>query len=102
MCLKNNGLNPSYYISISEMFNDSLYKSSKTKLKLITNINEYLIVENRIYEGMTIASHQYAKANNPQYPDYKPSKPKFWILYEDMNALYSDAMTQYMLTKILE
>ena len=26
--------------------------------------------------------------------DYEPSKTKSWIMYEDMNALYSDAMTQ--------
>jgi hypothetical protein len=83
------------------MFNDSLYKSSNAELKLMTDMNEYLIVENGIREGMTMVSHRYAKANNPQCSDYESSKPKSWIMYEDMNALYSDAMTQNMPTEIL-
>jgi hypothetical protein len=83
------------------MFNDSLYKSSGAELKLMTDIDEYLIVENGIYREMTIASYRYAKANNSQYPDYKSSKPNSWIMYENMNALYSDVMIQYMPTEIL-
>ena len=47
------------------IFNDFLYKSSRVEFKLMTNIDEYLIVENGICEGMTMASHRYAKANNP-------------------------------------
>ncbi|CAG8797878.1 21151_t:CDS:2, partial [Dentiscutata erythropus] len=101
MCLKDDGLDPSHYVSTPGMFNDSLYKSSGVELKLMTDMDEYLIVENGIRGGMTMASHRYAKANNPQCPDYEPSKPKSWALYEDMNALYSGAMTQYMLTEIL-
>ncbi|CAG8624391.1 15204_t:CDS:1 [Funneliformis mosseae] len=101
MCLQDDGLNPSHYVSAPGMFNDFLYKSSGAELKLITNIDKYLMVENSIREGMIMTSHQYAKANNSQCSDYKFSKPNSWIMYEDMNALYSDAMTQYMPTKIL-
>ncbi|CAI2189328.1 12636_t:CDS:2 [Funneliformis geosporum] len=46
----------------------------------MTNMNEYLTIEKGIREGLTMS----------------------WTLYEDMNALYSDAMTQYMPTEILE
>ncbi|PKC55130.1 hypothetical protein RhiirA1_403114 [Rhizophagus irregularis] len=79
MCLKDDGLDPSHYVSTLEMFNDSLYKSSRAELKLMTNMDEYLMVENGICGGMTM----------------------FWILYEDMNALYSGVMIQYMPTEIL-
>ncbi|CAB4386779.1 unnamed protein product [Rhizophagus irregularis] len=48
-----------------------------------------------------MSSHRYAKANNPQCLDYESSKPNSWIMYEDMNALYSGTMTQYMPTEIL-
>ncbi|CAG8448408.1 1729_t:CDS:10 [Cetraspora pellucida] len=65
------------------------------------DMDEYLIVENRIYEEITMACYRYAKANNLQCPNYEFSKLKFWILYEDMNNLYSDAMIQYMPTEIL-
>jgi hypothetical protein len=93
MCLENDGLDPSHYISTPGMFNDSLYKSSGAGLKLMTNMDEYLTVENGICKGMIMVSHQYAKANNPQCPNYDPSKPKSWITYEDFNALYLGVMT---------
>ncbi|CAG8682192.1 11547_t:CDS:1, partial [Cetraspora pellucida] len=48
-----------------------------------------------------MVSYRYAKANNSQYPNYKPSRPKLYILYNDMNALYLGTMTQYMPIKIL-
>ncbi|PKK59391.1 hypothetical protein RhiirC2_719843 [Rhizophagus irregularis] len=89
MCLQDDGLDPSHYVSAPGMFNDSLYKSSGVELKLMTDMDEYLMVENGIRGGMTMASHRYAKANNPKCPDYDPSKPTSWTLYEDMNALYS-------------
>ncbi|CAG8815660.1 1823_t:CDS:1, partial [Dentiscutata erythropus] len=89
MCLKDDGLNSSHYVSVPGMFNDPLYKSSGVELKLMTDMDEYLIVENGIRGGMTMACHRYAKANNLQCPNYKFSKPKSWVLYEDMNALYS-------------
>src|SRR6266542_1731105 len=84
------------------MFNDSLYKSSRTELKLITDMDKYLMVEKGIRGSMIMASYHYAKANNPKYPDYNPGKPTSWILYDDMNALYSGVMIQYMPTEILE
>src|SRR4051812_130808 len=68
----------------------------------MTNMDEYLMVENGIREGMTMTSHRYVKANNPQCSDYESSKLNSWIIYEDMNALYSGAMIQYMLTEILD
>ncbi|CAI2201373.1 9333_t:CDS:2, partial [Funneliformis geosporum] len=77
MCLQDDGLYCSHYVFAPGIFNNSLYKSSNAELKLMTDIDEYLIVENGIRRGMTM------------------------IMYEDMNALYSDAMTQNMPTKIL-
>ncbi len=57
MYFKNNSLDLSHYIFAYRMFNDSLYKSSKIKLKLMINMNKYLIVENRIHGRITIANH---------------------------------------------
>ncbi|CAG8531738.1 14133_t:CDS:2 [Dentiscutata erythropus] len=101
MCLQDDGLDPSHYVSAPGMFNDLLYKSSEVEIKLMTDMDEYLMVENGIRGGMTMVSQRYAKANNEKCPDYDPNKLKFWIMYEDMNALYSGAMTQYMPTEIL-
>lgn len=101
MCLKDDGLDPSHYVSAPGMFNDSLYKSTSAEIKLITDLDQYNLVEKGIRGGMCMASHRYAKANNPKCPDYDERKPKSWILDEDMNALYSGAMTQYLPTEIL-
>ncbi len=56
-------------------------------------MDEYLIIENGIHREMIMASHRYAKTNNLQCLDYEFSKPKSWVLYEDINTLYSDTMT---------
>ncbi|KAF0768426.1 adhesive plaque matrix protein, partial [Aphis craccivora] len=46
--------------------------------------------------GLTQASMRYVKANNKKTPDYDPTKPKSWLIYEDCNNLYGWAMSQYM------
>ncbi|CAG8577590.1 2359_t:CDS:2 [Funneliformis mosseae] len=104
MCLKNDGLDSSHYVSASGMFNDSFYKSSKTELKLMTNMDKYLTIENDIREGIIMTSHRYAKVNNLQHSDYESSKLNFWIIFKDMNTLYlaSDAKIDYTLEVNLE
>ncbi|CAG8647866.1 10729_t:CDS:2 [Acaulospora colombiana] len=74
---QDDGLDPSHYVSAPGMFNDSLYKSSRAELKLMTDMDQYLMVENGIRGGMTILSHRYAKDNNEKCPDYDPSKPRY-------------------------
>ncbi|CAI2161923.1 1238_t:CDS:2 [Funneliformis geosporum] len=74
---------------------------SGAELKLMTDMDEYLIVESSIREGITMASHRYAKANNLKCSDYNSSKPKTYVMYENMNAMYSGAMTQNMPIEIL-
>ncbi|XP_060855401.1 uncharacterized protein LOC132933542 [Metopolophium dirhodum] len=39
---------------------------------------------------------RYAKANNEKTPDYDPTKPKSWLVYQDCNNLYGYAMSQFM------
>jgi len=41
-----------------------------------------------------MVSERYAKANNPQVPDYDPSKPKKYVMYLDANNLYGWAMSK--------
>ena len=61
MCLQDDGLDPSHYVSAPGMFNDSLCKSSGAELMM--DIDEYLMVKKGIRGGMIMASHRYAKAN---------------------------------------
>ena len=71
------------------------------EIKLMTDMDKYLIVENGIHGGMTMVSYWYAKANNPKCSGYDPSKSKSYITYVDYNTLYLGAMMQYISTKIL-
>ncbi|CAJ0836806.1 8130_t:CDS:1, partial [Entrophospora sp. SA101] len=66
MCLKDDGLDPSHYVLAPGMFNDSLYKSSGAEIKLLTDLDQYMLVERAIRGGMSMVSQRYAKANNPQ------------------------------------
>ncbi|CAB4441153.1 unnamed protein product [Rhizophagus irregularis] len=76
---------------VNVFINYTIMCLSGVELKFMTDMDEYLIVENSICRGMTMANHRYAKANNLKCPDYDSSKLTTWILYKDMNALYSDA-----------
>ncbi|CAG8831012.1 36210_t:CDS:2, partial [Gigaspora margarita] len=111
--ISNDSLDPSYYVSVPEIFNDLLYKSNGVELKLMTDINEYLIVENEICEEITIAKvintpkrlhrHKYIyKVNNLHCSNYNSSKPKSYIMDKDINILYSSTMIQFIPIKILD
>ncbi|CAG8446156.1 7082_t:CDS:2 [Scutellospora calospora] len=104
MCLKDDSLDLSHYVSAPEIFNDSLYKSSRAELKLMTDKDEYLIVENRIRGRMTMASYRYAKSNNLQCPDYDPKILGKVSSEEvlDIQSIAPDAEIGYMLELDLE
>ncbi|KAF0742403.1 Uncharacterized protein FWK35_00020463 [Aphis craccivora] len=40
---------------------------------------------------------RYAKPNNDKTPDFNPSDPKSWLVYQDCNNLYGWAMSRFML-----
>ncbi|CAJ0842523.1 2971_t:CDS:2 [Entrophospora sp. SA101] len=104
MCLKDDGLDPSHYVSAPSMFNDSLYKSSRAEIKLLTDLDQYMLVERGIRGGMSMVSQRYAKANNPQCPDYDESKPNSWPPEEIPNILEipNDAEEGYLLEVDME
>ena len=64
------------------------------ELELFTDYDMHLFVERGMRGGISMVSERYAKANNPQVPDYDPSKPKKYIMYLDENNLYGWAMSK--------
>ena len=46
-----------------------------------------------------MVSKRYAKANNPQVPEYDPSKPNKFIMYLDANNFYGWAVSKPLLKR---
>ncbi|XP_050526079.1 uncharacterized protein LOC126896928 isoform X1 [Daktulosphaira vitifoliae] len=73
-----------------------MLKYTRMKLELLNDYDMLLMVEQGIRGGLVQAVKHYAKANNSKTPDYDPSKPESWIVYQDCNNLYGWAMSQPM------
>ena len=86
------GLDPAHYFSLPGMSWGALLKITRAELKLITYIEIYSFFKKGLRGGISMMTKRYAKANNPQFPDYDSSKPNNWLLYLDANNLYRWAM----------
>ncbi|KAL4143452.1 hypothetical protein QTP88_005783 [Uroleucon formosanum] len=61
-----------------------MLKYTSMKLELLSDYDMLLMIEKGIRGGgLTQASMRYAKANNENTPDYEPSNPKSWLVYQD-------------------
>ncbi|KAE9530102.1 hypothetical protein AGLY_011564 [Aphis glycines] len=96
LCLTTYCLDPSFYYTAPGFSFDCMLKYTRVKLELLTEYDMLLMIEKGIRGGLTQASMRYAKANNEKTPDYDPTKPKSWLIYQDCNNLYGWAMSQHM------
>jgi hypothetical protein len=94
MALKNYGLDPARYRTLSGFSWDALLKHGGVKLDLISDPEIYRFLENCIRGGVSTISNRYASANNPRLSTYDSIKPPSYITYLDVNNLYGHAMTQ--------
>ncbi|XP_053209828.1 uncharacterized protein LOC128393656 [Panonychus citri] len=69
-------------------------KTTCINLTLFSNLDMLMMIEKGIRGGLTMVSKRHVVANNPQVPNYDPSKPQTHIIYLDVNNLYGYAMTQ--------
>ena len=89
------GLEPVHYYSLPGLSWDAMLKHSGIELELITDIDQYLMVEKGIRGGISMISKRYAEANDPRMGDkFNPNKPITSLLYLDANSLYPHAMCQ--------
>ena len=72
----------------------SILKKTAVKLKLLTNFDMLLMVEEGIRGGMCHAIYRYAKANNKYIKSYDEKEESSYIQYLDANNLYGWAMSQ--------
>ena len=94
--IKHYSLDPAHYFSAPGMSWDALLKKTKVQLELLRDIDMHLFVERGLRGRISMVSKRFAKANNPQCPDYDSTKPNKWIMYLDANNLYGWAMNQLL------
>jgi hypothetical protein len=92
------GLDALWYYSAPGLFWDALFKVTKQRLELMTDLNMILFIEKGMRGGISMVSLREAIANNEYCPNFNPSDPKSWILYIDANNLYGWAMMQCLPT----
>ena len=71
-------------------------------MKLTTDIDMVLIIENRIRDGICHVISRYAEANNKYMKQNKKDKVLSCLIYWDLNNLCGWAMSQKLLANILK
>ena len=84
-CLEIYGLDPWYFYSAPGLAWHACLKNTGVKLKLLTDIDVLLMIENSIRGGMCQAIHRYAKANNKYMKNY--DKNQEYLDANDLNGL---------------
>ena len=96
-CLEIYGLDPWYFYSAPGLAWHACLKNTGVKLKLLTDIDVLLMIENSIRGGMCQAIHRYAKANNKYMKNYDKNQESSYLEYLDANNLYGWAMCKKLL-----
>ena len=88
------GLDSVQYLTFASYTMDCMYKWTGIELELITDIEQYTMLEQGLRGGITGVSCRYAKANNPDMNDYTPALPKSYLQFYDANSLYAYCLTK--------
>ena len=94
MCIKLYELDPAHFLSAPGLVWQAFLKKTKVKLKLLTDNDMLLMVEEGIRGGMCHAIHRHAKANNKYMKNYDEKEESSYIQYSDANNLYGWATSQ--------
>ena len=73
-----------------------MLKMTGIELEKISDIDKYLFIEKGLRGVISYIAKRHSKANNEYCADYDKNKPSTFILYIDVNNLYSRAMNEYL------
>ena len=93
-CLKVYELDPAHFLSLPGLAWQACLKKTNVKLKLLTDYDMLLMVEEGIRGGIRHSIHRYAKANNKYMENYNKNEESSYIQYIGANNLYGWAMSQ--------
>ena len=83
--LENYRLDPGNYYTSPGLSFDALFLQKKSNIELIQDEEIFNFVESGLRGGISgVGSLRYAKANNPECPDYNPDELNTWINYFDL------------------
>ena len=95
LCMCEDGLEPSYYVTLPGMVWDSAFKMTGCSVDLLTDADMYEFFERGIRGGMTFVNTHFTRTNSERVPEvYDSSQPHSDILYIDANNLYGHALSQ--------
>ena len=95
LCLEAYDLDPAHYYTAPNFAWDAMLRKTGKKLELLTDYDQYLMVEQGLRGGIAMISHRHAEANNPEMGEgYDKEKEHSYISYLDANNLYGWAMVQ--------
>jgi len=60
------GLDPAHYFTTPNFAWDAMLHKTGKKLELLTDYDQYLMVEQGLRGGIAMISHRHAEANNPE------------------------------------
>ena len=80
--MKQEGLDPAFYISLAQLAYDSMLKLTKVELELFApdQADMHTMFNSSRRGGLSMCPHRYAKANNKYMKDYDPTKPSSFII----------------------
>ena len=96
-CIEIYELDPAHFLSAQGLAWQACLKKTEVELKLLTDYNMLLMVEEGIRGGMCQAIHRHAKANNKYMNNYDKNIESSYLMYLDANNLYRWAMSQKLL-----
>ena len=88
------GVDPLHCWSLPGVSWQSLLKSTRVELDLITDPDMYIAFETGRRGGLCQVSHRLLEANNPTVEGYDSTKDTVYLRYDDRNNLYGEAMCQ--------
>jgi len=91
--LEAHGLDCLYFPTLPSMTFQMALKMTDVQLDLITDADQFLMIQSGIRGGLSYVSHRYAEANHPSLPYYRPEEPISNLCYWDANSLYATCMT---------